>query len=159
MKTLGGLDAINGLLLAPPVHIPDEKGGAYKTELSLIRTMDRAEKIIWWHGSDPRTEPHNHPWPFESSILSGGYTEHRWWKENGVWKTDTVIYRAGNINKVDSNVFHVVVNVQPETVTHVVCGKNNDNKWGYLDLNLEYIPAKPEAKFREALLSLNPHLR
>lgn len=159
--TLGGLAAENDFLLAAPIHIPDGNGGSYKTELALFRSAERTEKIIWWHADDPRPEPHNHPWDFQSTILNGGYTEHRWWQEDGIWNSETKIYRAGDVNVVKANVFHVVVNVLPQTITHLICGKASENNlWGYLNLDdLTYIPAKKEVSFVEDLKKLNPHLR
>lgn len=65
-------------LMTPPLHIPDGKGEAFKTELVLERSEERTVKIQWWYADDPRKDPHNHPWSFQSEILSGGYTEDRW---------------------------------------------------------------------------------
>lgn len=165
--TLGGLPIEGKYLQLTPTHIPDGKGGAYKTELPLIRSKEKTEKIIWWHEDDPRSEPHNHPWRFESNILSGGYTEHRWWQESDPegyglsWKSDTRTYRKGDINIVESDVYHVIVDVLPETVTHLVCGEASEgNTWGYLDLDtLEHVPATKDPDFFNQLVEINPHLK
>jgi hypothetical protein len=160
--TLGGLSAIAGNLQSPPVHIPDGKGGAYKTELALFRSQERTEKILWWHADDPRPEPHNHPWDFVSDILSGGYSERRYWlDENGELQSATMTYRAGEQNIVPANVFHVVYDVQPNTVTYLTCGKASDgNLWGYLDLSTKtYADAERDPNFLTFLQEINPHLR
>jgi len=161
-KTLGGLLAQNGFLEAPPNHIPDDFGGSYKTELALFRSKERTEKIIWWHSDDPRPEPHNHPWPFESTILSGGYSEKRWWyDENNVLQQSEHKYRKGDINKVNANVFHVVFDVLPKTVTHLICGEASENNiWGYLSLeDFTYFDAKKDPEFFSKMVLINPHLK
>ena len=165
--TLGGLPAFSENLQAPPTHIPDGKGGAYKTELALFRSAERTEKIIWWYADDPRPEPHNHPWRFESTILSGGYTEDRWWLEwdetayGRLWMHDTRTYRAGDVNIVEANVFHVVRDVQPHTVTRLLCGQASPgNVWGYLDLESKaYSDAERDPNFLQWMREINPHLR
>lgn len=132
--TTGGFALQNDHLESPPSHIPDGKGGAYKTELVLYRSPERTEKIIWWYKNDPRPEPHNHPWRFESTILSGGYTEDRWWiDESKELQKRTTIYRSDeiNINVVETDVFHVVRDVQPKTTTKLLCGQASEgNSWG-----------------------------
>lgn len=159
--TLGGFPVSSEYLQSVPVHIPDDKGGSYRTELVLYRSADYTEKILWWHSDDPRKEPHNHPWWFESSILSGGYTESRYWLENGELKFEEKTYRAGDVNIVPANVYHVVYDVQPQTVTHLRCGvAREDNAWGYLNLEtLEHIAAKKEVNFWNSMVAINPHLK
>lgn len=162
--TTGGFALENNNLESPPAHIPDGSGGSYKTELALVRTPERTEKIIWWHSGDPRLTPHNHPWRFESTILSGGYTEDRWWIDtNGELQHDTITYRSDDLNKniVELNVFHVVRDVQPKTVTRLLCGPATPgNVWGYLDLSSkEYVEAEKDPNFLDMLREINPHMR
>lgn len=105
-QTLGGLPILQGMYQNPPTHIPDGNGGSYKTEFALLRSSERTEKILWWHADDPRSDDptrqyHNHPWPFQSTILSGGYSEHRYWiKENGSLGYELATYRQGDVNVV-----------------------------------------------------------
>lgn len=162
--TTGGFDLKNDQLESPPAHIPDGKGGAYKTELTLYRSPERTEKIIWWYSDDPRPEPHNHPWRFESTILSGGYTEDRWWiDDNGELQKRTITYSADgqNVNVVETNVFHVVRDVQPKTTTKLLCGQASEgNAWGYLDLSTkEYTEAEKDPSFLDWMRDINPHMR
>lgn len=158
--TLGGLEIKEGRFASPPTHIPDGNGKAYKTELAVMRSPERTEKIIWWHLDDPRPEPHNHPWDFESTILSGGYSEKRWWIEDGILKTEDCTYRAGDKNIVPSNVYHVVYDVQPGTVTYLICGvASPNNTWGYLNLEtLQYEEATKDPNFWKLMCQINPHL-
>ncbi len=151
-----------------PLHIPDGLGGAYKTELVLQRTVNAVVKINWWHGPDPRLDPHNHPWRFTSKILQGGYTETRWY---GVYRNGQVIdyikdtrsYKAGDVNVLNPDTFHTIDSVIPGTVTHMVTGPvDGDGDWGYL-INKKYVSAahdpKKNLKFWTQLCELNPHKR
>jgi hypothetical protein len=159
-KTSTGLDLNAARLATPPLHIPDNNGGSYKTELVLQR-VPFVEKINWWHGPDPRKEPHSHPWPFRSTILAGGYTETRWTKqEDGTWKVTEYEYNVGDINDIEANVYHNVTSVKPGTVTHMVCGPLVENgAWGHLDLEtMTEVPAKLDPEFRAKMVQINPHL-
>jgi len=164
-------------LAVPPLHIPDGKGGCYKTELVLERSQERVVKIHWWHGPDPRREPHNHPWEFfRSTILSGGYTETRWIlnKDSGTWWSATRFYRKGEINEMPRDAFHTVDSVLPGTVTKMETGPLVEGgDWGYLvpanpDISHTvirngdvgtYEKEEPDPKFFEQLCELNPHKR
>lgn len=185
----------------PPIHIPDGHGGAFKTELVVLRTPGRTVKLLWWHADDPRPEPHNHPWKgftpsaddavlgertktwfgiqhpsspikvpwddisFVSEILDGGYTETVYWIDGGVIANTERTYRAGDINVVLHNAYHVVHDVQPKTRTRVTCGTSTPgNEWGYLDAKTgEYVSARgprmADNGFLEKLRAINPHMR
>lgn len=162
--TLQGLSAKITNLEKPPLHIPDGKGGTYKTELVLFSSPERTEKVNWWHGDDPRQEPHNHPWKnnegvsFVSTILKGGYTERKTETLNGEWSNYIVSkYGEGDKNIVKHNEFHVVYDVLPNTVTHMVCyDQVENNEWGYLDLEtMEYVKAEKDPEFFKNLCNQN----
>lgn len=163
--TSGGFALAHDAMTAPPVHIPDGKGGAYKTELVLERSQQRTRKMIWWHAADPRTDPHNHPWPFVSTIIAGGYTELRWWfGPDGTIQHARCVYRAGDLNYVDPLVYHQVVGILPGTVTELNCGPAAEgNMWSYLDVVTGKITPWNEAggneTFVDDLHAINPHLR
>ena len=153
-------------LAVPPLHIPDDSGGCYKTELVIERSEKRVVKIHWWHGPDPRRDPHNHPWEFfTSTILSGGYTETRHW----LWhepldgvdypRKSTITYRKGDVNHLPRCVYHTVDSVLPGTVTRMETGplvKGGD--WGYL-IDGEHVKAENDPAFFAKLCELNPHKR
>jgi hypothetical protein len=157
-------------LSSPPLHIPNGGDGAnarhaYKSELILMRDLYLGtKKIMWWHDRDPRDTPHNHPWDFRSAILSGGYTEQRYWTERpgGEIKHDVREYKAGDFNLVPANVFHSVTKVLPGTVTYLDCGATRPGgDWGYLDLGSgKYIPFKEmtPGNFIDIFRQLNTHL-
>ena len=163
--TTGGQPLLAATLTTPPIHIPDGKGGAYKTELAVERSPEKTVKILWWHADDPRPEPHNHPWPFKSEILSGGYSETRYWVEDGKVMVEEKTYRAGDINDMPVNVFHVVHDVQPKTVTRLTCGAAAlNNEWGYIDKETgAYTSARDpqfaDNQFIDKLREINPHMR
>ena len=153
-------------LSVPPLHIPDGKGGCYKTELVLERSLERVVKIHWWHAPDPRREPHNHPWEFfKSTILSGGYTETRHWKTTDGDALEHVVtesrtYREGDVNLLPHSIFHTVDEVLPGTVTRMETGPLVEGGgWGYLDAAGNYSPQEPDPAFFEILCAMNPHKR
>jgi hypothetical protein len=159
--TAGGLALSHDMLAAPPVHIPDGRGGAYKTELVIERGADRTVKILWWYADDPRTEPHNHPWAFTSEILAGGYTDERYRRtSDGTVDHETVVVRAGDVNVVPADIYHRVTDVLPGTVTRMTCGSAaSGNAWGYLDIVSGDISTSDDPMFVANLRAINPHLR
>ena len=166
-KTTGGQDIKFHSMEKAPLHIPDGKGGSFKTELTVFRSEEETQKYLWWHGDDPRGEPHNHPWDFSSKILHGGYTEDRWeLNSSSELIKRTRIYRAdgsldGNENIVPKDTYHIVRDVLKGTVTHLTCGPaREDNEWGYIDIeNSEYTRAESDKDFFSELCELNPHLK
>jgi hypothetical protein len=159
--TAGGLALSHDMLAAPPVHIPDGRGGAYKTELVIERGLDRTVKILWWYADDPRMEPHNHPWAFTSEILAGGYTDERYrMASDGTISHETVVVRAGDVNVVPADIYHRVTDVMPGTVTRMTCGSaTSGNAWGYLDIASGEIATSDDPTFVTNLRAINPHLR
>lgn len=165
--TSGGQPLTHGALETPPIHIPNGRGGAYKTELVIERAPMSTTKILWWHEDDPRDEPHNHPWEFTSLILAGGYTDYHYWVDtDGVVQAGVETFRAGGENHVPVNVFHSVRDVLPGTRTRMMCGAAAPgNEWGYLDLATGgYITAldkrfETDPPFLDQLRALNPHMR
>lgn len=171
-RTSGGQQLRHGYYESPPIHIPDGKGGSYKTELVLFRSEEATEKLLWWYADDPRQQPHNHPWYFESTILEGGYTEDRYRIDDGsadpshgpIALHSTVTYGVGDVNVVPVDVYHNVRDVMPGTRTHMRCGPAIEgNSWYYLDTaTLELTPweeASSDVPFIDQLRSINPHMR
>lgn len=166
--TSTGLEGILASFAGAPLHIPNSGDGAnarhsYKSEVVLRKSVEQTYKIMWWHDKDPRTIPHNHPWPFRSAVLLGGYTEERFWlDEHGELHTEILEHNAGDVNTVPANVFHNVLSVKPGTVTFLECGHTRvGNKWGYLNTESKlYIPSTDltSPNFLTELRELNPHL-
>jgi len=168
--TASGQSLTAGAFAIPPVHIPNAGDGAtarhsYKSELVLVRDPAiGTKKILWWYDKDPKLTPHNHPWDFRSAVLSGGYTEERFWLDkDGKLQTEVKEYVAGDVNVVPANMFHNVISVKPGTVTFLDCGPaRTGNEWGYLNTTtLAYQTFKDltPPNFFEIFQEVNPHLR
>jgi hypothetical protein len=170
-----------GWLGSIPVHIPDGKGGAYKTEWTLFdHPQIGTVKLNFWHAPDPRRIPHNHPWryeyqSFESRIISGGFKEtcYRESPTGLYYSFEKYVYPDGlyNVNSTDDGIYHTVDEVEPGTITLMVCGPRKP-EWGYLllgerDENGYFTgeevrfddPRVADPGFREAFLVLNPMKR
>lgn len=120
----------------------------YKTDIIVFDQADQGTlKITQWHADDPRGEtPHNHPWAdeeglsFISYIVRGGYTETITYLDG---TTETRTYRAGDRNVARYANFHTVSDIQPGTLTILMCAPRavvaeGDQPWGYIvfeDLN------------------------
>jgi len=182
LKALATGDSTNlGWLGSIPVHIPDGKGGAYKTEWTLFDSPQLGTvKLNFWHAPDPRRIPHNHPWDdgfrtaFTSYIIAGGYTETVYVKASrGAYGCYSTKASASGCNQhtVCSKHYHTVDEVEPGTITLMVCGPRKP-EWGYLllgerDENGYFTgeevrfddPRVADPGFREAFLVLNPMKR
>ena len=64
ITTTSGLNLTHGMFGVAPKHIPNADGWPFKTELVLLRSEVRTDKINYWHGPDDDRDPHNHPWKF-----------------------------------------------------------------------------------------------
>lgn len=161
MKTTSGLDLVHATLAKPPLNIPNALGIAYKTELVVERSEQCTVKINWWHGPDDDRAPHNHPWTFISDIKSGGYTERRWTKDSkGLWVVTEHSYKAGDSNRMPDTVFHMVIHVEPNTTSIMLCGPAKpNNEWGYLDKDGNYEKAQPDPNFISRLKAINPFMK
>lgn len=59
-------------------EIPDYDGdGNYLTRWRVVQTPYFSLLLHRFDGPDPRTTLHDHPWPFISFVLRGGYVERR----------------------------------------------------------------------------------
>ena len=115
----------------------------YKTDIVVFDNPDMGTlKITRWHEDDPRGEtPHNHPWAdengvsFVSYIVRGGYDETI---TNLDGTTETRTYRAGDRNVARYAEFHTVSNIQPGTLTVLMCAPRavladaDQQPWGYI---------------------------
>jgi hypothetical protein len=148
--------------------VPDGGGRLSKSELTLLEDRDRTIKVNIWHAPDIREVngplPHSHPWPFESRILVGGYTEDRYVLRDGRVSVEMEReYTKGTANVVDRAVYHEVVGLHTApgaTVTLMVCGRGERRAWGHLDPATSTVtPPQWDPRFPENLRMLNPHRR
>ncbi|MEU4804370.1 hypothetical protein [Actinosynnema sp. NPDC023587] len=142
--------------------IPDElTGEPYKAELVVSRTAGWTAKCNLWLAPDRRggevAKPHNHPWDFHSVTLGGLLVEDRVVLVDGEPVHSTgVEHRVGDVNRFGREVFHEVIDLEPRTLTLMMCGPGM-NHWGYLDQQGRYSRAELPAGFRARLRELNPH--
>ncbi|MEW1630484.1 hypothetical protein AB0387_24320 [Streptomyces sp. NPDC089173] len=146
--------------------IPDGSGRLSKSELTLTEGRDRTVKINFWHAPGIRGTdgplPHSHPWPFESRILAGGYSEDRYLLVDDQVHAETGReHRQGSANTVDRDLYHEVTELHSApgaTVTLILCGHGEQGTWGYLDPATGILtPPQRDALFPERLRALNPH--
>ncbi|MGW4490467.1 hypothetical protein [Streptomyces sp. NPDC004376] len=146
--------------------IPDGSGRLSKTEFTLAENRDQTVKINIWHAPDIRgadgTLPHSHPWPFESKILLGGYSEDRYRLVDGQVRRETRReYVQGAANYVDRSLYHEVTELHTApgaTVTLMLCGRGVRGSWGHLDPATGIVaPPQRDANFPGHLRALNPH--
>jgi len=173
MKTSSNVPYHQGLLAKKPMNIPNPKGEAFKREAVLMRGMnakaladllgdnDLTIKINIWNLPDIERDgiskpmPHNHPWAFRSLIISGSYTEQRYFP-NGSFQEERT-YGPGDINDMPREYFHMVTKVIPGTITAMVCIDKPGVAWGYIDPETGiYSPAAPDPNFLENLKKINP---
>lgn len=155
-------------LFASPkwLMIPDDKGELSKAELTLVRSPELTAKLNVWYRADrrggERPLPHNHPWTtFTSAILSDGYREDRYWRDDfGHVHADLGVEHRGPgaANTVDHDLFHEVVEVEPGTMTLMVCDRGRRGDWGHLDVDTGAdILGQPVADFDDMFRALNSH--
>lgn len=108
-------------------------GGVYLTRLTLLRVPGLQVMLHWLHQPDWARDPHDHPWPFASFVLRGGYTEERLdidraerWE---IWRDRRVIRW---FNFCDSRSPHRISTVRPKTLTLVVTGGKRKS-WGFYE--------------------------
>jgi hypothetical protein len=121
----------------PWTLIPDQQGAPYKME--RVRAGEEEgtlERFTVWRADDPRDDPHDHPWPFVSRVLTGGYSERRYRRQaDGTYlPVGTFTYRAGDWVTVPAGDAHVVFDVLPGTTTHMTIGRltAGPKDWGHV---------------------------
>lgn len=146
----------------PWVMIPGKNGTPYKVERTRAgEEPGTQERFTAWVSGDPRLDPHTHPWPFEATIKTGGYTERRYYNVNGEWMLKHVIeYRPGDVMSVPSDEAHVIFNVLPGTTTHMRMGKlvAGPKDWGHLVYTVEgfeYVKNEVDPEFMGRFKILN----
>lgn len=96
--------------------------------------------------ADHARDPHNHPWPFRTIILRGGYIEERFYDEvddayaDGAQSAIRTHYdraigrhdrRAGDTSRLDANRFHHIWQVTPGGVWTLFISWNWRHVWGF----------------------------
>jgi hypothetical protein len=118
-----------------------------------------------WFEPDPR--PHNHPWKeIDCKIVHGSYRSVEYHPStDGQYAARDVVLRAGAVeHRLDHEVFHQVVSVEPGTVSVMTFGPviGDGKQWGHLvkdGSSYRYEPNTLQPGFLDALRHLNPHMR
>lgn len=163
--TTTGQKAVNiGREWSPFVFIPGNNGAPYKAESKRDGVEPGTlERFTVWLDDDPRDDPHTHPWPFVSTILSGGYRERRYRKVDGIWRCiGERIYSVGDFVAMPADEAHVVFGVWPGTTTHMKIGQltAGPRDWGHIieaeDAALQqFVPATATPEFLATMAILN----
>lgn len=88
----------------------------------MIRTERMSQEFAKYHLGDGRAihhftapdigGPHDHPWPFMSEVLFGGYTEKHWFRDKeGVWRYEHIERVTGEVFHIDATHIHEIVSL------------------------------------------------
>lgn len=112
-------------------------GTKYLTRFIVYRCSRGLVYLHRIHNRDPDRHVHNHPWPAKCYVLWGGYTELVKHRFRGTYTKRT--HRAGDVNKLQVNEYHRIVDVLPNTWTLVIGGPRF-RRWGF-DVNGTHVDA------------------
>jgi hypothetical protein len=123
-RTLSGLPR-NDFLWAYTIG----RGSPYMTRVLTPRVFGRRRVLHRLYRPDAERHPHNHPWCWARfRVRSGGYTEERTTRDGVVTCRRLEV---GDVNDLTSDVFHRLVEVDPDTWTSGVLGEPYQD-WGFL---------------------------
>lgn len=112
-------------------------GTIYLARLRIVQTPWFAVYLHRIEGPDPGIDLHDHPWPFVSFILRGGYREQRarvWRGRNHASTSVRVMpreHRAPGINRMHLNEAHTISQVfRVPTWTLMFVGRRS-RQWGF----------------------------
>lgn len=120
--------------------IPAPDGGIIKAECTRAGIEpSHTERLTKWVKPDIR--PHNHPWQiFESTVVSGMLIERRFYTDGSF---EDFVRSAGETYTCDAIVIHMIIHVEPGTVTHMRMTPNV-LKWNSFDKDtFEPVPFDP----------------
>lgn len=136
----------------PDAANPDR---VYLRRLRILQTPWFALYLHFIFLPDEDRDPHDHPFPFWSMIVRGGYTETIWRvvSLNGLrgisHDSRTQTWRRGSIHKTPLDRAHMITILAPGTITLVFCGPKVQ-EWGfYPDSKFKDWQAYNKAKFSE----------
>lgn len=144
---------------------PDQ---VYLRRLRVVQTPWFSTLIHWIYEPDPDRDPHDHPWPFWSLIVRGGYVERVYGRYAPNSRTpllsvakrlenyNTRVWRRRSWHKMSIEDAHHITEVIPGTITCVFTGRRvrqfcfwtpeGEIPWGrYLGVNYASEDVAPEA--------------
>jgi len=110
-------------------HDIELDGEKYLTRLQIFKTPFLSAKLHWIHRPDPDRDLHDHPWPFMSFVINGGYTELES-KRPATGEVRELEIR--NFNYKNTTTAHRIAYVLPRTLTFILTGPRSKS-WGFYD--------------------------
>jgi hypothetical protein len=99
--------------------------------------LDDGRVLHRFRHPEPDANPHDHPWPFETTILDGGYIDEVFHVDaDGSWHSEHVHWQPGETYSVDATHIHRIVALpKGECWTIVRSGQNERETrfWRFLD--------------------------
>jgi hypothetical protein len=137
--------------------IPDarDESRAYLRRLRIVQTPWSSWYLHWIVLPDEDRDPHDHPFPFYSLILRGGYTERLWRIVPGFTRDQMGSHERrwlrGSLHKMDQEHAHMITDLRRGTLTMIFAGaKNNGGRWGFYTPNFVPWQAYNKAKYGAA---------
>jgi len=105
----------------------------YLDRLRVVQTPLFGVYLHRIHQPDQDRDPHDHPWPFVSFVLSGGYTE-RVWADKKRRRNDlhSMEFRRGrwSLHRMRADRAHRILSVEDQLWTLVLTGPRKRD-WGF----------------------------
>ena len=110
-------------------EVPDatEPDRVYLRRLRIVQTPWFGLYLHWIFLPDRDRDPHDHPWPFVSWVLRGGYTETTWTTPVDLQQH---VRNRWSAHRISTRVAHSIDQLQPRTVTLVAVGRRCRD-WGF----------------------------
>lgn len=112
-------------------EVPDYDGdGNYLTRIRIVQTPWFGVYLHRFDGPDPRPTLHDHPWPFVSFVLRGGYIERRL---DTLTMTVNEEHRVRFVNRMRTHDAHAIMRLlRVPSWTLMLVGRRV-RTWGYLE--------------------------
>lgn len=112
-------------------EVPDYDGdGNYLTRLRVVQTPWFGVYLHRFDGPDPRPTLHDHPWPFLSLILRGGYVERRL---NTMTMTVNEAHLVRFVNRMRTHDAHAIMRLLRVPTWSLMLVGRRVRTWGYLE--------------------------
>lgn len=110
-------------------EIPDyDSDGNYLTRWRVVQTPWAALYVHRFDGPDPRSTLHDHPWPFVSIVLRGGYYERR--LDPVTMQVDEA-HRVRRVNRMRLGGAHAIMRLTRNPTWTLMLVGRRVRTWGY----------------------------
>lgn len=104
-----------------PVRVPSIARDHAPPGTMIVRVERMSPAFIKYHLDDdralhrfvrpePHAAPHDHPWSFDTTILSGGYVEEVFtFRPDGGWRSELIERHPGSRHRIDADHIHRIV--------------------------------------------------